>query len=92
MKDFFLRLRVNSIRNENSSFWIMRERTAYIKTPIAISTESIRSFNIDWALGSKNVALKAYTAIPITPDTKNSLITDDNIFRPPINPTRFLSK
>ena len=28
----------------------------------------------------------------MTPDTKNSLITDDNIFRPPINPIRFLSK
>ena len=28
----------------------------------------------------------------MAPDTKNSLITDDNIFRPPINPIRFLSK
>jgi len=58
----------------------MRERIAYTKTPIAISAERIRSFNTNLELGSKKVSLKKYTAIPITPDTKNSLITDDNIF------------
>ena len=91
-EDFFLRLRDNSIKNINSSFCVMREIAVYTKTPIEISAKRMKSFNANFELGSKKVKLNKYTAIPMTPDMKNSLMVDDNIFRPPINPILLLSK
>ena len=70
----------------------MRERNAYNVIPIPISAERISSFEIKVADGLKNAALKKYTTITMIPDANDSLAVDNRIFRPPINPNRFLKK